>query len=106
MVDWETSTRIQRSVGVAVYDRQCEQITIRLSWDAYESYGWEQFSGVIRHELIHTWQYHEYGEVVHGSRFANGLNPWRRIGIVSGTLSRTTGSFTKHVSAVETFMIV
>lgn len=54
-IDWEASTRMQRSAGVAIYDRQNEQITIRLSWDAYEAYGWEQFSRVVRHELIHAW---------------------------------------------------
>lgn len=68
-IDWETSTRMQRSAGVAIYERQSEQITIRLSWDAYKAYGWEQFSRVIRHELIHAWQYHKYDEADHGSTF-------------------------------------
>ncbi|ADJ16716.1 SprT family zinc-dependent metalloprotease [Halalkalicoccus jeotgali] len=75
MIDWETSTRMQRSAGVAIYDQQSEQVTIRLSWDAYESYGWEQFSRVIRHELIHAWQYHEYGEADHGSTFRQWVEP-------------------------------
>lgn len=74
-IDWETSTRMQRSAGVAIYDHQSEQITIRLSWDAYEAYGWEQFSRVIRHELIHAWQYHEYDEADHGSSFRQWVEP-------------------------------
>ncbi|WP_122089735.1 SprT family zinc-dependent metalloprotease [Halalkalicoccus subterraneus] len=74
-IDWETSTRMQRSAGVAIYDQQSEQITIRLSWDAYEAYGWEQFSRVVRHELIHAWQYHEYGEADHGSTFRQWIEP-------------------------------
>ncbi|MCL7418947.1 MAG: SprT-like domain-containing protein [Halalkalicoccus sp.] len=74
-IDWEASTRMQRSAGVAIYDHECEQTTIRLSWDAYESYGWEQFSQVIRHELIHAWQYHKYGEANHGSTFCQWVEP-------------------------------
>jgi SprT-like protein len=74
-IDWETSTRMQRSAGVAIYDQQSEQITIRLSWDAYEAYGWEQFSRVVRHELIHAWQYHEYSEADHGATFKQWVKP-------------------------------
>ncbi|MCL7418408.1 MAG: SprT-like domain-containing protein [Halalkalicoccus sp.] len=48
---------------------------MRLSWDAYESYGWKQFSRVVRHELIHAWQYHEYGEADHGSTFRRWVEP-------------------------------
>ena len=74
-ITWETSTRMQRSAGVAIYDRQSTEITIRLSWDAYETYGWEQFSRVVRHELIHAWQYHEYGEADHGPTFRQWVEP-------------------------------
>lgn len=34
-IGWETSTRMQRSAGKAIYDPKSEDITIRLSWDAY-----------------------------------------------------------------------
>lgn len=74
-IDWETSPRMQRSAGVAIYDHQSEQITIRLSGDAYESYRWEQFSRVVRHELIHAWQYHEYNEADHGPTFHQWIEP-------------------------------
>lgn len=74
-IDWETSTRMQRSAGVAIYEHQHEQITIRLPWDVYEAYGWDQFSRVVRHELIHAWQYHEYGEANHGSAFQQWVEP-------------------------------
>ncbi|MFC7009370.1 SprT family zinc-dependent metalloprotease [Halalkalicoccus salilacus] len=74
-ITWETSIRMQRSAGVAIYDRQSTEITIRLSWDAYEAYGWEQFARIVRHELIHAWQYHEYGEADHGSTFRQWVGP-------------------------------
>ncbi len=43
---WETSTRMERSAGKAIYDSagEDEEITIRLSWDAYQEHGWEQFA--------------------------------------------------------------
>ena len=74
-IDWETSTRMQRSAGRAIYDYRSEAITIRLSWDAYEAYGWKQFARVVRHELIHAWQYHEYSEADHGPTFRQWVEP-------------------------------
>lgn len=32
---------MRRSAGKAIYDPKSEESTIRLSWDAYEAYGWE-----------------------------------------------------------------
>ena len=29
----------------------------------------KQFSAAVRHELIHAWQYHEFGDADHGSTF-------------------------------------
>ena len=74
-IDWETSRRMQRSAGVAIYEHRREEITIRLSWDAYEAYGWEQFSRVVRHELIHAWQYNERDEADHGPTFRQWIEP-------------------------------
>ncbi|MFC6906859.1 SprT-like domain-containing protein [Halalkalicoccus tibetensis] len=56
-------------------DHQSEQITIRLSWDAYEAYGWQQFSRIVRHDLIHVWQYHEYDKADHGPTFHQWVEP-------------------------------
>lgn len=74
-ITWETSTQMQRTAGKAGYNRKTEEITIRLSWDAYESYGWEEFARTVRHELIHAWQYHERGEADHGPTFTWWLEP-------------------------------
>jgi SprT-like protein len=68
-ITWETSTRTERSAGEAIYNRQREEIMIRLSWDAYQEWGWEQFARTVRHELIHAWQYHERGNADHGWTF-------------------------------------
>ncbi|WP_245800235.1 SprT-like domain-containing protein [Haladaptatus litoreus] len=43
-----------------------------MTWTAYEHHGWEQFSSTVRHELIHAWQYHEFGDADHGATFT----PW------------------------------
>jgi SprT-like protein len=76
-ITWETSTRMERSAGKAIYDPagEDEEITIRLSWDAYQEYGWEQFARVVRHELIHAWQYHEHGDGDHGPTFRQWIEP-------------------------------
>ncbi|WP_231187268.1 SprT-like domain-containing protein [Haladaptatus sp. DYF46] len=61
-IDWEVSHRAQRQAGVTKYDPTTEAITIVLTWTAYDSHDWEQFSATVRHELIHAWQYHEFGD--------------------------------------------
>ena len=91
---------MQRSAGVAIYDHQSEQITIRLSWDVNESYEWKQFSRVIRHKLIHARQYHEYGEANHALKFRQWVEPLEMDGIVNGMLSRSTGSSARRVGVV------
>ena len=74
-ITWETSTRMERSAGKAIYDPASEAITIRLSWDACQEYGWAQFARVVRHELIHAYQYHERGEADHGPTFRRWIEP-------------------------------
>ena len=76
-IAWETSTRMERSSGKAIYDSAGEdkEITIRLSWDAYQEHGREQFTRVVRHELIHAWQYHEHGDGDHGPTFRQWIEP-------------------------------
>lgn len=68
-IAWEVSQRRQRSAGATKYDPTTGEITISLAWDAFEQHGWEQFSSTVRHELIHAWQYHEFGEADHGRTF-------------------------------------
>jgi SprT-like protein len=74
-IEWETSTRMQRAAGKAGYNKKTEEIVIRLSWDAYREYGWNKFARTVRHELIHAYQYHEYGEADHGPTFMEWIEP-------------------------------
>lgn len=68
-ITWEVSERAKRRAGVCIYDKQTESITIRLTWDAYREYGWEEFTGTIKHELVHAWEFEQFGESSHGYRF-------------------------------------
>jgi len=68
-VSWEVSRRAKRRAGAAVYHRDEESVTIRLTWAAYRSFGWDEFTDVIRHELVHAWEFLEHGESGHGERF-------------------------------------
>ena len=36
---------------------------------AAEQHGWEQISSTVQHELIHAWQYHEFGDADHCTTF-------------------------------------
>lgn len=66
-LDWEVSTRAKRRAGACAYDG--DAITIRLAWGAAERFDRAQFERVIRHELIHAWEYQTAGEAGHGPRF-------------------------------------
>jgi SprT-like protein len=68
-IKWVISTHAKRTAGATKYDPVTDEITISLTWDAYDSQGWEQFSSTVRHELIHAWQYHEFGEADHERTF-------------------------------------
>jgi SprT-like protein len=73
-IEWEISKRAKRQAGATKYDPAPDEITISLTWDAYDSQGWEQFSSTVRHELIHAWQYYEFGEADHGRTFARWID--------------------------------
>ncbi len=69
-IDWECSERAVRRAGACIYDRRTGDVTIRLTWSAYRAFGWEEFTGTIRHELVHAWEFQQFGESGHGTRFA------------------------------------
>jgi predicted SprT family Zn-dependent metalloprotease len=68
-LSWRISERAKRRAGGCRYDPTTEDITIVLTWDAFEAFGWEEFKGTIRHELVHAWEFHHFGESGHGERF-------------------------------------
>ncbi|MFB6164016.1 MAG: SprT-like domain-containing protein [Haloarculaceae archaeon] len=66
---WEISERAKRRAGACRYDPEAERITIVLTWEAYRTFGWAEFTRTIRHELVHAWEFHHFGESGHGERF-------------------------------------
>ena len=66
-IEWEISERARRRAGCCRYDGQT--VTIVLTWDAYREFGWERFTETIRHELVHAWEFQQFGESGHGTRF-------------------------------------
>ena len=68
-LDWAISERAKRRAGGCRYNSETGDITILLTWAAYEEFGWREFTGTIRHELVHAWEFHHFGESGHGERF-------------------------------------
>jgi len=68
-VEWEISERAKRRAGACCFSPVTESITIRFTWAAYQEYGWDEFTDVIRHELVHAWEFQQFGESSHGWRF-------------------------------------
>jgi len=69
-IEWAISERAKRRAGGCRYDPGTETITILLTWAAYQEFGWAEFQGTIRHELVHAWEFHTFGESGHGERFS------------------------------------
>lgn len=68
-LSWEISERAKRRAGGCRYDPATGDITVVLTWDAYREFGWREFTGTVRHELVHAWEYARVGESGHGPRF-------------------------------------
>jgi predicted SprT family Zn-dependent metalloprotease len=66
---WDISNRAKRRAGCCRYQQATGQITIILTWPAYQEFGWAEYTGVIRHELVHAWEFEHFGESSHGKRF-------------------------------------
>ncbi|MFC6717129.1 SprT-like domain-containing protein [Natrialbaceae archaeon GCM10025810] len=68
-VEWDVSWRARRRAGACRWNRKREVATIVLTGHAYRAYDWETFAGVVRHELVHAWEYQRFDESGHGPRF-------------------------------------
>ncbi|MDQ2049889.1 SprT-like domain-containing protein [Natronolimnohabitans sp. A-GB9] len=68
-LEWTVTTRPRRRAGACRWDADREVATIVLTRQAYERYEWEAFAGVVRHELVHVWEFQRFGESSHGPRF-------------------------------------
>lgn len=67
-IEWWVSTKATRSAGSCKKTRTGD-IEIRLTWGAYQKFGWEEFTETIRHELIHAYEYRTRGKSGHGTSF-------------------------------------
>ena len=68
-LEWDVSARAKRRAGACRWHADREVATIVLSRRAYEAYDWETFAAVVRHELIHAWEFQQFGASGHGERF-------------------------------------
>ncbi|SEW21900.1 SprT family zinc-dependent metalloprotease [Natrinema salifodinae] len=68
-LEWTVSKRAKRRAGACRWDAARETATIVLARRAYERYEWPAFAGIVRHELVHAWEFQRFGESGHGARF-------------------------------------
>lgn len=68
-LEWEVSARAKRRAGACRWHADREVATIVLARRAYEAYDWPAFAAVVRHELVHAWEFQQFGESGHGPRF-------------------------------------
>ncbi|WP_254767276.1 SprT-like domain-containing protein [Salinilacihabitans rarus] len=68
-LEWAVSARARRRAGACRWDADREVATVVLSRAAYEAYEWPAFAAVVRHELVHAWEFQRFGESDHGERF-------------------------------------
>jgi predicted SprT family Zn-dependent metalloprotease len=67
-LDWEVSTRAKRRAG-AVRHRDGQPEAVSLTWEHFETAGWDAVAETIRHELVHVHLLNEYDDGSHGERF-------------------------------------
>ncbi|WP_049925245.1 SprT family zinc-dependent metalloprotease [Halopiger goleimassiliensis] len=70
-LEWDVSARAKRRAGACRWNADREVATIVLARRAYEAYDWPEFAAVVRHELVHAWEFQQFGESGHGPRFRN-----------------------------------
>ncbi|ARS91100.1 SprT-like domain-containing protein [Natrarchaeobaculum aegyptiacum] len=68
-LEWDVSARAKRRAGACRWHADREVATIVLARRAYEAYDWPAFAAVVRHELVHAWEFQQFGESGHGPRF-------------------------------------
>ncbi|ELY71424.1 SprT family zinc-dependent metalloprotease [Natrinema versiforme] len=68
-LEWDVSARARRRAGLCRWHADREVATIVLARRAYERYDWPDFAGIVRHELVHAWEFQQFGESGHGDRF-------------------------------------
>ncbi|ELZ08236.1 hypothetical protein C479_12883 [Halovivax asiaticus JCM 14624] len=68
-LSWAISARAKRRAGACRWDATSEEATIVLSRRAYDAFDRAAFESIVRHELIHAWEYQRFGDSDHGARF-------------------------------------
>ncbi len=68
-LEWDVSARARRRAGACRWHADRGVATIVLARRAYERYEWPAFAGIVRHELVHAWEFQQFGESGHGDRF-------------------------------------
>ncbi|WP_265110361.1 SprT-like domain-containing protein [Halosolutus halophilus] len=68
-LEWTVSERARRRAGACRWHPDRETATIVLARRAYGEYDWPEFAAVVRHELVHAWEFQQFGESGHGPRF-------------------------------------
>ncbi len=67
-LEWTVSKRAKRRAGAVSY-RDGVPESVSLTWEFFETHGWEATAETIRHELIHVHLLNERGDGSHGDRF-------------------------------------
>ena len=68
-IHWTVSRHATKRAACCKFSPGSSDIIISLTWKAFQAYGWEKFKSIIRHELIHVWEYQTHGSTSHGSLF-------------------------------------
>ncbi|PCR91692.1 SprT family zinc-dependent metalloprotease [Natrinema ejinorense] len=68
-LEWTVSSRARRRAGLCRWNADSGVATIVLARRAYDHYDWPEFAGIVRHELVHAWEFQHFGESGHGERF-------------------------------------
>lgn len=68
-IDWEN---LLENVSTENIDREHpKEVSMSFSWNAFQEFNEDTWKEIIKHELIHIEEFHQYGDTNHRSHFKN-----------------------------------
>jgi predicted SprT family Zn-dependent metalloprotease len=73
--DWEElaeehNSKVRRARGSLADHQHVKDVTLTLTWGAFEAFGEDEWQETIRHEMVHVEQYHQHGKGGHSGDFS------------------------------------
>jgi predicted SprT family Zn-dependent metalloprotease len=105
-IEWRATRELESKLGYCRSSRlgTYESYLIKLSVDALEACGWQEFMQMVRHELVHVWQFNqrEYADDDFDDPHGESFEEWMDILSIEKTGSAVRPDWTVECPACNT----